>query len=215
MSSMKHLQSQTSKTVFIWVSQNMLQSHPCQRECVIFSLHSFAYLLPEWAVSSSGGLWHYCDIFCCCFSHKASCFSVVAGLNNKKQNALPSFPLNQRDVESQSHGWSSQFTGSVFICKHWGWKECRAAGDKVVKQTHACLSLRIQEVELAHSSRLLLSEWVCAIYLSVAWFPLSCRLTQDWFVVRMDTSLTPTSPNQPLESRDFFKTSSLHDADSS
>lgn len=39
-----------------------------------------------------------------------------------------------------------------------GWKEDRAAGDNGIKQTHTCLSLRIQEVELGHSSRLLLSK---------------------------------------------------------
>lgn len=85
-----------------------------------------------------------------------------------------------------------------------GWKEDWAAGDNAVKQTHTCLSLRMQEVELGHSSRLLLSKWVCAPYLSVVWFPSSCHVTQDGFVVHTDTLLTPTSPNQQLKSRDFF-----------
>lgn len=69
---------------------------------------------------------------------------------------------------------------------------------------HSLCSVCIQEVELAHSSSHLLSEWVCAAhYLSVVWFPLGCRLTQDWFVVRMATSLASVSPNQPLKPRDF------------
>lgn len=80
---------------------------------------------------------------------------------------------------------------------------------------HACLSLYIQEVEFAHSSCLLLSEWVCAHNLSVVWFPSSCRQTQDWFVVRMDTSLTPTSQNQPRKSRYFLRPVPWHNADSS
>lgn len=57
-------------------------------------------MLTEWAVSSSGGLWHDCDVFCCCFNHRASCFSVMARAVLIMKNVLPSFPLNQRDVES-------------------------------------------------------------------------------------------------------------------
>lgn len=116
-----------------------------------------------------------------------------------KQTALPSFPKNQRAGASQTHGSTSQFTGSAFICKQWGWKVI------VVRQTHACLPLCFQEVELAHSSPLLLSQWVCACYLTVVWFPLCCCLAQAWFVVFTDASLTAAFPSRPLWCRDFLR----------
>lgn len=158
--------------------------------------------LSEWAVRSSGGVWHDYDVFCCCFDHKASCFSVGAVI--KKKHILPSFQKNRRDVRAEAHGSASQFTGSAFICKHWGWK------DKVVKQTHACLSLCIQEVELACCSRLLLSQWVCAHYLSVVWFPSCCvwPKTCVWF------GQTPHLPQHfqvnHWNLRDFLRTLPCH-----
>lgn len=65
-----------------------------------FSLFCLHIWRSEWAVTISGGLWHDFDVFCCCFNHTASCFSVTARAVSIMKNVLPSLPLNQRVVES-------------------------------------------------------------------------------------------------------------------
>lgn len=88
---------QSNRLLFVWVQQHMIESHPCLCGCEIVISHSFPYFLPEWAVSLSGGLWHGCDVFCCCVNHKASCSLLLLFKHLKKKqkkNQLLSFPLN-------------------------------------------------------------------------------------------------------------------------
>lgn len=84
----------------------------------------FPWSVSEWAVTISGGLWHDFDVFCCCFNHTASCFSVTARAVSIMKNVLPSLPLNQRVVES--------LFGSALInlLEVLSWKQCRATDVK-------------------------------------------------------------------------------------
>lgn len=98
---LKHLQTRIKQLVSDSAEKCLNNICLCQFRCVIyFFWQVFAYLSSEGAVSLSGGLWHDCDVFCCCFNHTASCFSVMARAVLIMKNVLPSFPLNQRDVDS-------------------------------------------------------------------------------------------------------------------
>lgn len=94
----KTLQNMNLSNNFFFLSTFCTVSHVGFVSLLVCFHRAFEYLSIEWAVS--GGLWHDCDVFCCCFNHTASCFSVTDRVVLIMKNVLPSFPLNQLSVES-------------------------------------------------------------------------------------------------------------------
>lgn len=91
--------------------------------------------------------------------------------------------MNPRDAEPRTHGSTTRFTGSAFICKHWGWKShCRQTNTRVPA------SLLSGSGTCSQQSSPPFTMSACAYDLSLVWFPLCCCLTQAWFVVYTDAS---------------------------
>lgn len=106
--------------------------------------------------------------------------------------------MKRRDAESRTHGSTSQFTGSAFICKHGMESHCRQPNTRVPA------SLLSGSGTCSQSSPPFTMS-ACAYYLSLVWFPLCRSPTQARFVVFTDASLSATFPSLPLQSGDFLR----------
>lgn len=106
--------------------------------------------------------------------------------------------MNRCDAESRTHGSTSQFTGSAFICKHGMESNCRQPNTRVPA------SLLSGSGTCSQSSPPFTMS-ACAYYLSLVWFPLCCCPTQARFVVFTDASLAATFPSLPIQSGDFLR----------
>lgn len=107
--------------------------------------------------------------------------------------------MNRRDAESRTHGSTSQFTGSAFICKHGMESHCRQPNTRVPA------SLLSGSGTCSQQSSPPFTMSVCAYYLSLVWFPLCCCPIQARFVVFTDASLTATFSSLPIQSGDFLR----------